>query len=498
MLSPKLSRIVPALLLTAALVVAGCGGDDGASSPLDEALGHLPEDAGFAFIASTDIEDYDDLRETLERFPFAGRAEEALRESIEQGDVDFEQQIEPLLGNDVVVGVDDNASFINESADTPFVLALETGDADALEEVASSGGERTGESEGYDIYESSDGDTWMAIQDEVLVMSDNEETLESAIAQRGEDDRLTEDDIEPAFEELEDDAPLRVYANVGALLAADPDAKEAMKVKWVAQLDKLGLTAGASDGGIAVDYFISTDSDELSDEDLPIAPGTEAPQLLERDGGSSEIALGLRDPSQVVDFGLATARVLDPGGFAEFEAGKQAVGKRLGIDVDEDVLAQLTGDVAAVVNIEGQFGVRAELDDPDAFEGTLEKIMDGLPEFSDDVTVTQPQRGDRFYGVASGGQSFAVGVAEDALIVANDAALASEVATRPLVDAEGQEGAFVAVADAEQLTNAILARLAGTLQGLGGSLFTGPLGELRLSTESSTDGLSGRFELEIE
>ena len=68
----------------------------------------------------------------------------------------------------------------------------------------------------------------------------------------------------------------------------------------------------------------------------------------------------------------------------------------------------------------------------------------------------------------------------------------------PAGDAEGQQGAFVAGADAEQIANVALARFAGGLEGLGGSLFTGPLGDLLLSTEASTDGLRGKLELEIE
>jgi hypothetical protein len=66
------------------------------------------------------------------------------------------------------------------------------------------------------------------------------------------------------------------------------------------------------------------------------------------------------------------------------------------------------------------------------------------------------------------------------------------------VDAEGQEGAFVGAADAEQLANAALARLAGGLEGLGGSLFTGPLGDLLTSATASTEGITGRLELKIE
>jgi hypothetical protein len=209
--------------------------------------------------------------------------------------------------------------------------------------------------------------------------------------------------------------------------------------------------------------------------------------------------LGLRDPSQVIDFGIAAAKVVNPAGYAEFENGKAQIGKRLGIDVDEDVLAQLTGDVAAVVSIDGDFGVRSELEDPGAFEGTLAKVMDGLPEFADGVTVTKPRKGSDFYGVADeNGDSFAVGVAEGQLVVANTPALAGELATRGLVDAEGAEGAFVASADAEQLANAAIAKTRGALPAIGGSLLTGPLGELLQSVSASTEGLTGHLELNVD
>lgn len=499
MLSPRLSHAVPAVFTVATIALAGCGGDDSASSPLDEALGFLSEDAGFALIASTDTGDYQDFRDVAERFPFADRAEEALKQSLEQGEVDFDDDIQPLLGNEVVIGTDDNASFVESESETPFVLAAETEDAEALQELAESGGEMTGESEGYDLYEGQDDDTFLAIKDEVLVLSNDQGTLDNALKQRGEDDRLTEDDVEPAFEELPDGAPIKAYANIAALLAASPEAEEALKVEWVDHLDTLGLSLDADEDAIALDWSLRTDPEGLSDDDLPIASGSESPQLLERDESTPEVALGLRDPSQVIDFALATAKVVDPAGYAEFQSGKEAIGRRLGIDVDEDVLAQLTGDVAAVVSIDGDFGARAELEDADAFEGTLAKIMDELPRFADGTTVTEPKQGNRFYGVATAdGDSFAVGVAEDALVVANTAELASEVATRALVDPEGPEGAFVATVDAEQLANAAIARFAGGLEGIGGSLFTGPLGELLQSVTASTEGLSGRLELTIE
>jgi hypothetical protein len=501
MLSPKPIHALTAIALAAAIALGACGGGgtDEAASPLDEALGYLPDDAGFAFVASTDTGDYDDVERIVEKFPFGSRVQEALKQTLERGDVDFEDDIEPLLGSDVVIGTADNTSFVDSSSDTPFVLALETQDAGKLKDLVGKDGRERGESEGYDLYQGGEDDTWAAIKDELFVLSDDEDTLRAALKQRGEDDRLTEDDVDAAFEGLPDDAPLKVYANVKALLAADPDTKDALKVKWVDHLETLGATADATEDEIAIDYSLTTDPDGLSDGDLPLATGGDAPQLLERTGGKAEIALGLRDPSQVIDFAIAAARSVDPAGYAEFQAGKGAVGRRLGIDVDEDVLAQLTGDVSALVTIDGHFGVRAQLDDAKAFERTLAKVMKRLPEFADGLTVTAPKKGDRFYGVASAdGQSYAVGVAEGALVVADDAKLASEVATRSLTDAEGQKGAFVAAADGEQLANAALAMYAGGLQGLGGSLFTGPLGDVLSSASASTDGISGTLKLGIE
>ena len=277
-----------------------------------------------------------------------------------------------------------------------------------------------------------------------------------------------------------------------------PDSEEALKVEWVDHIETFGLSADAEEDSIALDWSLRTDPEGLTDEDLPLASGSEAPQLLERDDRSAEVVFGLRDPSQVLDFTLATLKVLEPADYAEFESGKKQIGRQLGIDVDKDVLDQLTGDVAAAVTLDGEFGVRAALADADAFEGTLAKIMDKLPEFSDDTTVTKPKQGDRFYGVASGGDSYAVGVAEDALVIANNAELASEVATRPLVDAEGQQGAFVMAADAEQLANAAIAQFVGGLEGLGGTLVTGPLGDLLQSIRASPEGLTGRLELTID
>src|SRR4051794_24865571 len=91
MLSPKpLSALFALAALVLALAGCGGGGSDKASSPLDEALGYLSEDAGFAFVASTDLNDYDDLRAVLDKFPFSGRIEDGLKQTLEQQGVNFD------------------------------------------------------------------------------------------------------------------------------------------------------------------------------------------------------------------------------------------------------------------------------------------------------------------------------------------------------------------------------------------------------------------------
>ena len=488
-----------AVALAAAFALSACGGDDEAASALDEAVGYLPEDSGFAFIASTDTEDYEDFEQLLDKFPFGGRVTDMLTQRLAAEGVDYEDDLKPLLGNYLVIGVADNASFTDSESDTPFVMALETNDQDKLEELATTDTEERGEAEGYDIYQGQQDDTWIAVKDEVVVLSNSEEELKAALEQRGEDDRLTEDDVEAAFEDLAEDAPLRAYVNVKALLAADPDTGDALKIKWVDHIETLGFAVDAHDDGVSLEYRLGTDPEGLTDEDLPLAAGAEAPQVFEREGDSAEIVLGLRDPSRVIEFGLAAAQAVDPAGFGQFEAGKEQIGKRLGIDVDKDVIDQLTGDLQAVATLDGKFGLRASVEDAAAFERTLAKAMDGLPKFADDVTVTEPAKGESLYGIATqGGQTYTLGMARGAFVFANDAALAGDVATRRLVDADGQEGALVAVADAERLANEALAKFTSGLQAIGGGLFTGPLGDYTQSAAASTEGISGGIQLEIE
>ena len=147
------------LFAVASLAISGCGGSDDADSPLDEALGYLPEDAPLALIVSTDLESeqFEDAEDTARGLPFGPILLRQLQQELEGGDVDFEEDIAPLLGNEGVVGIAEPRSLLAEDVEG-FVAALQTEDGDKLEDLARNGTEEAGEAEGADLYRDDDGE----------------------------------------------------------------------------------------------------------------------------------------------------------------------------------------------------------------------------------------------------------------------------------------------------------------------------------------------------
>ena len=165
--------------------------------------------------------------------------------------------------------------------------------------------------------------------------------------------------------------------------------------------------------------------------------------------------------------------------------------------------------MSASISIDGNFGVRAELKDPQAFERTLAKVADVLPSFAEGagfgtVGLSKPKAGEDFYALAQpDGDAVVFGVVDDVLVVANDPAQASKLAGEEPVAVAGAKGSVVVSADAEELVNILLGRFGpalglGELGGLGGALFTRPLGDLNGFVSASTDELRGKLTLAID
>ncbi|HYN90362.1 MAG TPA: DUF3352 domain-containing protein [Thermoleophilaceae bacterium] len=501
-------RLIATFLVLSALLIAGCGGGGDSGSPLDTALSYLPKDAPFAVAIDTDVEgeQYRALQALLKKFPFGEQLQQSLRQQLEQSSngVNFNDDVKPVLGNPFVVGATDAKSFTGDSGNTAFVAAIRAKDKDALGKlVDKTKPKKTGEQSGATLYE--DNGTVFAVKDDVAVFAATQQQLKQALERADGDNHLDEDAFNKGLDGLPESALARVYTNLEALLGSDPGTADARKIKWVDALRTLGLTVAVKKDALEVDFVARTEGD-LSDDDLPIAPGDDAPDVIKREG---EIGLGIRDLAHIVKFAENAGQAIDPGGFGDYTQAKKTIDKQLGISLDDDLIGQLTGDMSASVSIDGKFGVRAQLKDPQAFERTLAKVSDVLPSFAEGagfgtVGLSKPTAGEDFYALAQpDGDAVVFGVIEDVLVVANDPARAGELAGAEPTAVPGAKGSVVTSADAEQLVNALLAQLGpalglGDLGGLGGALFTRPLGDLSGFMSASGDGLRGKLSLAIE
>jgi Protein of unknown function (DUF3352) len=506
----RLLAVLALLACLAAIPLAACGGDEEDTSALGSALAFLPKDTPFAAAIDTNLDgdQYKELDSILGKFPLdAPTVKELLREQLtgDGSSVDFEEDVEPILGNPFVVGATDVASFLDSSETQDFVAAIKAKDQEALDGLIEKTGPReVGEVAGATKYE--DGGTSFAVKDDIVVFAGSDERLDQALERADGDDHLDEDTFNSALEDLPADAAARVYADLQSLIGSDPAAEQARKDEWVAALRTLGLTASARDDRLEVELSVRTDPEGLSDEDLPIAAGEAAPPVLSRDG---EIGIGIRDPAQIVRFAEAAAQAVNPSGFGDYAQAKQTLDSRLDISIDDDLIGQLTGDLAASIAPDGGFGVRAEVERPEALSRTLAKVADVLPSFAEGagfgpVTIDKPSGGDGLYTLAQAdGDDIAFGVVDGVLVVADDPAEAEELAAEQPEAVDGAEGAVAMRSDAHRLANAIIEDFGPALglsglNALGAQLFTDRLGELKGSLSASTDGLRGRLALSTD
>jgi hypothetical protein len=502
-------RLIATFLVLPALLVAGCGGGDDSGSALDSALSYLPKDAPFAVAIDTDLDgdQYKAVQALLKKFPFGGQAQDSLRQQFEQDtNVDFNDDVRPVLGNPIVVGGTSAASVTGDSGDTAFIGAMQAKDEDALGDlIDKTKPNKTGEESGATLYEEGPGDAIFAVKDDTVIFASGRQQLTEALERADGDDHLDEDAFNEGLDGLPSTALARVYADLEALLKSDPETADARKIKWVDALRTLGLTVVAKNDSIDVDFRLRTEGD-LSDADLPIAPGDEAPDVIKQDG---EVGLGIRDLAHIVKFAENAGQAVDPAGFGDYAKAKKTIDNQLGVSLDDDLVGQLTGNVSSTISIDGKFGVRAQLKDPQAFERTLAKVADVLPSFAEGagfgtVGLSKPKGSEDFYALAQpDGDAVVFGVVDDVLVVANDPKRAAQLAGVDPSAVPGAKGSVVMSADAEQIVNTLLAQFGpllglGDLGGLGGALLTRPLADLNGFMSASTDELRGKFTLAID
>jgi hypothetical protein len=493
--------VVFACLAAVAVATTGCGGSSSSSSDLGTVLAYVPADTPFALELDTDLEgsQYKALDAILNRFPGADTIKSVIKAQLTSGvkGVNFDNDVKPLLGNPAVISATDVGSFLSDSEEAGFVAALEVDDTDALQSlIDKTKPQKRGEVGGATVYQ--DGDTFFGVNDDVVVLAGSRSLLEDALKRADGGDHLSEDDFEAGLNGLPDDALARVYVDVQGLLGKSESASAARRIEWVGALRTVGLTVSAQNKSIDVEFNAVTKGDDLTDEDLPFATGDEAAKVVKRKG---EIGVGLRNPSQLVAFFEAALQAVDPQSFGDYEQGKRAIAAKLDLDLDKDVIAQLTGNLSVSATIEGDFAARAEVKDPAAFTKTVDKVAKALPELGSTLGIEGVRRsGDLYEARLSDGSNFVFGMADDSLVVASDAARAHSIAGTQPEAVPGASGSLVLSADAEGIARQILAKIAPQF-GIPDPLvpvFARPFDELRGWVTTSTGGLKGKLSLTLD
>src|SRR6266487_4959404 len=110
-------KILATSLAALAVAVAGCGGGSsgsGGKDPLDNALGYLPKSAEVVAAIDTDPNgsQWKALSAILRKFSFGDQIAQQLKQSISQQGLNYDNQVKPLLGNEVVLGSSDLHNFV--------------------------------------------------------------------------------------------------------------------------------------------------------------------------------------------------------------------------------------------------------------------------------------------------------------------------------------------------------------------------------------------------
>jgi hypothetical protein len=246
-------RLALLALVLPVIAAAGCGGgDNNASGPLDEALRYLPKDSPFVAAIDTNVGggQYTAAGEIAKKFTLGSALESELKQLFEaNGNLDFDRDVKPLLGNPFVVGAVDSKTFTT-SGGNAYVAAIQVKDGDKLKElVKKDNADEKGEKSGAKLYEDRSGNTF-AVKDDVLIVAGSKKLLEEALERRDGDDSLTEDTFDSALAGLPSDSLVRSYFDLESLLKATPGGRNATKVKWVGALRTLGFVTQAHDDSL--------------------------------------------------------------------------------------------------------------------------------------------------------------------------------------------------------------------------------------------------------
>jgi hypothetical protein len=158
-----------------------------------------------------------------------------------------------------------------------------------------------------------------------------------------------------------------IFGDIGTLLNQQ-GLSGARQVPWIAAIHSYAEAISASSTGLKFSYHVDTSGAQLTDAELPFAPGTTAPALA----SGYPITFGIHDPAHIAQFAESAERVANPVSFARFQARQDAIKARTGVNLDS-LISLLTGDLIIASDLRNTMG-RVTVSDPTAAANVLDKL----------------------------------------------------------------------------------------------------------------------------
>jgi hypothetical protein len=282
----RMSRRLPALILLS-LMIAGCGGSEakrsvdarvealrffGSDAPLVALLDTGPQaEADRAALAASlrGLPIWDSLRrETPRLLHAAGIASARLRALTGTPEVE-----EGFAASQLAVGIGPGET----RSVSPTLTVLVTDESAEMSRIFEQAADRgrlapAGELDDARIYTSRDGA--FAVRDGVMLAAATPLRLRIAIKTRDGDraDQLDDRNVEDLLEEVPEEAPLDVYANVPGLSASDPAVAEleTPPAAWLKSLRDVVLAVSGTPQGLRIDAFGRLEGSPPAEESPPL------------------------------------------------------------------------------------------------------------------------------------------------------------------------------------------------------------------------------------
>lgn len=141
------------------------------------------------------------------------------------------------------------------------------------------------------------------------------------------------------------------------------------QLPFLAAVDRAGIGVRTDPDGLHVRIKLRTDEGIITEADLPLAPGSESPDVT----GDAPIRVGVRSPAQTSGFLLRSFRLIAPTRLRTYDAVAGLLGKYAKVDLESDLLGTLTGSATLTV-ADSTVTLRARTGDQAKLRAALQRL----------------------------------------------------------------------------------------------------------------------------